>query len=88
MHHAWAVCLVNPLSGSTLHLMSRIIDILYTLGRASNYYAIQKLKPLLQTQDIPMKSEDSYVFYFLNTERKPIPNTFLNYSNDESYCCF
>jgi hypothetical protein len=35
--------------------MSRIIDILYILDSASNYYAIQKLKPLLQTQDIPMK---------------------------------
>jgi hypothetical protein len=41
---------------------------LYTL-RASNYSAIQKLKPWLQTQDISMKWElkweDSYVFYFL-----------------------
>ena len=31
------------------------IDILYTLDSASNYFAIQKLKPCLQTQDIPMK---------------------------------
>ena len=31
------------------------IDILYTLESASNYSAIQKLKPRLQTQDIPMK---------------------------------
>jgi hypothetical protein len=31
------------------------IDILYTLDSASNYSAIQKLKPWLQTQDIPMK---------------------------------
>ena len=33
-----------------------------------------------------------YVFCFLNRELKhqvkPIPNTFSNYSNDESYCCF
>jgi hypothetical protein len=31
------------------------IDILYTLDCASNYSAIQKLKPLLQSQVIPMK---------------------------------
>jgi hypothetical protein len=48
----------------------RTIDILYTLDSASNYSAIQKLKPWLQTQDIPMKWEDSYVFYFLNRELK------------------
>jgi hypothetical protein len=42
----------------------------YTLDSASNYSTIQKLKPWLQTQDIPMKWEDSYVFYFLNTELK------------------
>jgi hypothetical protein len=47
-----------------------IIDILYTLDSASNYSAIQKLKPWLLTQDIPMKWEDSYVFYFLNRELK------------------
>jgi hypothetical protein len=50
------------------------------------------LKPWLQSQVVPMKWEDSYVFYLLNRELKhwanPIPNTFLNYSNDESYCCF
>jgi hypothetical protein len=46
------------------------IDILYTLDSASNYSAIQKLKPCLQTQDIPMKWKDSYVFYFLNRELK------------------
>jgi hypothetical protein len=46
------------------------IDILYTLDSASNYSAIQKLKPWLRTQDIPMKWEDSYVFYFLNRELK------------------
>jgi hypothetical protein len=46
------------------------IDILYTLDSASNYSAIQKLKPRLQTRDIPMKWEDSYVFYFLNRELK------------------
>jgi hypothetical protein len=28
------------------------------------------LKPSLQTQDIPMKWEDSYVFYFLNRKLK------------------
>jgi hypothetical protein len=28
------------------------------------------LKPWLQTQDIPMKWEDSYVFYLLNRELK------------------
>jgi hypothetical protein len=49
---------------------SGTIDILYTLDSASNYPAIQKLKPWLQTQDIPMKWEDSYVFYFLNRELK------------------
>jgi hypothetical protein len=48
----------------------KTIDILYTLDSASNYSAIQKLKPWLQTQDIPMKWEDSYVFYFLNRELK------------------
>jgi hypothetical protein len=46
------------------------IDIIYTLDSASNYSAIQKLKPWLQTQDIPMKWEDSYVFCFLNRELK------------------
>jgi hypothetical protein len=46
------------------------IDILYTLDSASNYSAIQKLKLWLQTQDIPTKWEDSYVFYFLNKELK------------------
>jgi hypothetical protein len=48
------------------------IDIVYTLDSASkaNYSAVQKLKPWLQTQDIPMKWEDSYVFYFLNGELK------------------
>jgi hypothetical protein len=48
----------------------RNIYILYTLDSAYNYSAIQKLKPWLQTQDIPMKWEDSYVFYFLNKELK------------------
>jgi hypothetical protein len=52
----------------TLHTLS--IDILYTLDSASNYSAIQKLKPWLQTPDIPMEWEDSYVFYFLNRELK------------------
>jgi hypothetical protein len=47
------------------------IDISYTLDRASNYSAIQKLKPWLQTQDIPMKWEDSYVFYFLRRLSSP-----------------
>jgi hypothetical protein len=28
------------------------------------------LKPWLQTQDIPMKWEDLYVFYFLNRKLK------------------
>jgi hypothetical protein len=41
---------------------SQPIDISYTLDSASKYSAIQKLKPWLQTQDIPMKWEDSYVF--------------------------
>ena len=31
------------------------IDILYTLDSASNYSAIQKLKPSLQSQVVPMK---------------------------------
>jgi hypothetical protein len=48
----------------------RNIDILYTLDSASNYFAIQKLKPWLQTQDIPMKWEVSYVFYSSNRELK------------------
>jgi hypothetical protein len=43
------------------------IDILYTLDSASNYSAIQKLK---LSQIVPMKWEDSYVFYFLNREHK------------------
>jgi hypothetical protein len=52
-------------------LRLQAIDILYTLDSASNYSAIQKLKPpWLQTQDIPMKWEDAYVFYFLNRELK------------------
>ena len=51
-------------------LTVRSIHILYTLDSASNYYAIQKLKLWLQTQDIPMKWEDLYVFYFLNREIK------------------
>jgi hypothetical protein len=46
------------------------IDILNTPDSASNYSAIQKLKPWLQIQDIPIKWEDSYVFYFLNRELK------------------
>jgi hypothetical protein len=50
--------------------LGETIDIIYTLDSASNYSAIQKLKPWLQTQDIPMKWEDSYVFYFLNRELK------------------
>jgi hypothetical protein len=50
--------------------IAETIDILYILDSASNYSAIQKLKPWLQTQDIPMKWEDSYVFYFLNRELK------------------
>jgi hypothetical protein len=56
----------------TGHRTTRVIliDILYTLDSASNYSAIQKLKPWLQTQDIPMKWEDSYVFYFLKRELK------------------
>jgi predicted O-linked N-acetylglucosamine transferase (SPINDLY family) len=41
------------------------IDILYTLDSATNYSTIQKLKPWLQTQDIPMKWEDSFCFLFL-----------------------
>jgi hypothetical protein len=45
-----------------------LIDLLYTLDSASNYSAIQKLKPWLQSQVVPMKWEDSYVFYFLNRE--------------------
>jgi hypothetical protein len=49
---------------------SKSIDILYTLDSASNYSAIQKLKPWLQSQVVPMKWEDSYVFYFLNRELK------------------
>jgi hypothetical protein len=39
-----------------------VIDILHTLDSATNYSAIQKLKQWLQTQDIPMKWEDSYMF--------------------------
>jgi hypothetical protein len=58
MHHIWAESGANS------------IDILYTLDSASNYYAIQKLKPWLQAQGIPMKWEDWYVFYVLNREVK------------------
>jgi hypothetical protein len=47
-----------------------LIDILYTLDGASNYSAIQKLKPWLQSQVVLMKWEDSYVFYFLKRELK------------------
>jgi hypothetical protein len=43
--------IVNETCRQTVHF----IDILYTLDSASNYSAIQKLKPRLQTQDIPMK---------------------------------
>ena len=49
-------------------LVQKTIYILYILDSASNYSAIQKLKPWLQ--DIPVKWEDSYVFYFLNRELK------------------
>jgi hypothetical protein len=38
-----------------MSLVPESIGILYTLDSASNYSAIQKLKPCLQTQDIPMK---------------------------------
>jgi hypothetical protein len=54
----------------TRPLYHALIDILYTLDSASNYSAIQKLKPWLQSQVVPMKWEDSYVFYFLNRELK------------------
>ena len=47
-----------------------IIDILYTLDSASIYSAIQKLKPWLQSQVVPIKWEDLYVLYFLNRELK------------------
>jgi hypothetical protein len=47
------------------HYGVKIIDILYTLDSAYNYSAIQKLKPWLQTQDIPMKWEDFLSFLFL-----------------------
>jgi hypothetical protein len=56
----------NILPRKTFLFGATPIDILYTLDSASNYSAIQKLKPWLQTQDIPMKWEDSYVFSFLN----------------------
>jgi hypothetical protein len=46
------------------------IDILYTLDSASNYSAIQKSKPWLQSQVVPIKWEDSYFFYFFNRELK------------------
>jgi hypothetical protein len=36
------------------------------LDSASCYSAIQKLKPCLQFQVIPMKWQDSYIFYFLS----------------------
>jgi hypothetical protein len=38
------------------------IDILYTLDSASNYSAIQKLKPWLQSQVVPMKWEKIRIF--------------------------
>jgi hypothetical protein len=45
----------SPLHNTSRYLLVQLIDILYTLDSASNYSAIQKLKPWLQTQDIPMK---------------------------------
>jgi hypothetical protein len=59
----WYIDTVNKMA-------TKSIDILYTLDSASNYSAIKKMKPWLQTRDIPMKWEDSYVFYFLNRELK------------------
>jgi hypothetical protein len=56
----------NIYSATVEILIDFHIDILYTLDSASNYSEIQKLKPWLQTRDIPMKWEDYYVFYFLN----------------------
>jgi hypothetical protein len=62
---------------STIHLLlyynsliTTVIRLTHTLDSASNYSAIQKLKPWLQSQVIPMKLEDWYVFYFLNRELK------------------
>jgi hypothetical protein len=48
------------------------IDILYTLDSASNYSAIKKLKPWLQSQVVQSHEmrEDSYISYFLNRELK------------------
>ena len=62
--------LSNWLRNNNVNFRIICIDILYTLDSASNYSAIHKMKPWLQTQDIPMKWEDSYVFSFLNTELK------------------
>jgi hypothetical protein len=63
-------CLWQQSSIVSISVCDSAIDILYTLDSASNYSAIQKLKPWLQAQDIPMKWEDSYVFYFLTRELK------------------
>jgi hypothetical protein len=52
------------------------IDILYTLDSASTVIILQfknwsrDSQDIPMTQDIPMKWEDSYVFYFLNRELK------------------
>jgi hypothetical protein len=60
----------NAFSLDYLSVRKAAIDILYTLDSASNYSVIQKLKPWLQSQIVPMKWEDSYVFYFLHREFK------------------
>jgi hypothetical protein len=70
LHYLTVANSVANLSDDQTRIRVATIDILYTLDSASNYFAIQKLKPWLQTQDIPMKWEDSYVFYFLNRELK------------------
>jgi hypothetical protein len=56
----WLIIKINGTNsvnfvGNSVNFVGNIIDILYKLDSASNYSAIKKLKPSLQTQDIPMK---------------------------------
>jgi hypothetical protein len=71
-NHASVVVSINRFDDplNTAIILIVLIDILYILDSACNYSAIQKLKPWLQAQGIPMKWEDSYIFYFLNRELK------------------
>jgi hypothetical protein len=58
IHHMWNILSTNQ-NAERKSLLSKVlaIDILYTLDSASDYSAIQKLKPWLQSQVVPMKWE-------------------------------